>query len=309
LLIGDLTEFEYGAWRERLSACLPAGERLFVAHEDYERGSIDIALVANPPAGALSQLPNLRFIQSLWAGVDRLLSDPTLPAGVPIARLVDPNLTQGMVECVVAHVSCLHRQTPQYQRQQRSAEWRQLPQPSAMQRRVGILGLGQLGRAAAQALAGLGFDVAGWSATPRTVNGIKALHGAERLNELLGETEILVNLLPLTLQTTGILRRELFDALALGASVVNVARGGHLVEQDLLDGLDTGHISHAILDVFWTEPLPPDHPFWSHPRVSVFPHVAAATDPGSAARVAAENVAAFRAGRTPAGLVDRRKGY
>jgi glyoxylate/hydroxypyruvate reductase A len=309
LLIGDLTRSEYESWRERLSACLPASEKLFASDEDYERDDIDIALVANPPAGSLSQLPNLRFIQSLWAGVDRLLSDPTLPTDVPVSRLVDPNLTQAMVECVVAHVLFLHRQIPQYLGQQSSAEWKQWTQPLAMQRRVGMLGLGQLGGAAAQALSRLGFDVVGWSAAPRTVKGIRTLHSAERLNSVLRDTEILVNLLPLTPQTTGILRKELFHVLPRGASIINLARGEHLVEEDLIDALATGHISHAILDVFRTEPLPPQHPFWSHPRVSVFPHVAAATDPDSATQLAANNIAAFRAGRTPVFLVDRRKGY
>jgi glyoxylate/hydroxypyruvate reductase A len=309
LLIGDLTRSEYELWRGRLKACLPAGEQLVLPHEDYLSGDVDIALVANPPAGTLSQLPSLKFIQSLWAGVDRLLSDPALPREVPIARLVDPNLTQAMVECVVAHVLFLHRQTARYQRQQSSAEWRQLPQPSAMQRRVCVLGLGQLGRAAARAVASLGFSVVGWGATPRMVTGIKALHGAERLNSMLRDAEILVNLLPLTPQTAGILSKELFDALPHGASIINVARGGHLVEEDLLAALAAGQISHAILDVFQTEPLPPHHPFWTRPQVSIFPHVAAATDPDSAAQVAAQNIAAFRAGRTPVSLVDRVKGY
>jgi glyoxylate/hydroxypyruvate reductase A len=309
LLTGDLTRSEYEFWRERLGACLPAGEQVLVPHEGYKSREIDIALVANPPPGFLWKLPNLKFIQSLWAGVDGLLSDPTLPAAIPVARLVDPNLTQAMVECVVTHVLFLHRQTPRYLRQQSSGEWMQWTQPLAAQRRVGMLGLGELGRAAAQALSSLGFQVVGWSETPRTLNDIRALHGAERLDSVLSQTEILVNLLPLTPQTTGILRKELFQALPQGASIINVARGGHLIEEDLLAALATGQISHAILDVFRTEPLPPHHSFWSHPQVSVFPHVAAATDPDSAAQIAAQNIASFRAGRPPLSLVDRSKGY
>jgi glyoxylate/hydroxypyruvate reductase A len=309
LLIGDLNEFEYEQWRVRLTACLPAGEKLLLPYDDYLRDEIDIALVANPPAGSISQLKNLRFIQSLWAGVDRLLSDAALPSDIPIARLVDPNLTQAMTECAVAHVLFLHRQTPDYQLQQRSAEWRQRAQPLAKHRRVGVLGLGQLGGAAAHALTKIGFDVVGWSATPRTVEGVKALHGLKELNSVLSDTEILVNLLPLTVHTKGILRKQLFDALPQGASIINIARGAHLVEEDLLAALATGQISHAVLDVFQTEPLPANHPFWTHPRVVVFPHVAAVTDPTTAAQLAAQNIAAFRAGRTPDCLVDRRKGY
>ena len=308
LLVGEFSGEEYAQWRERLVACLP-GETLYVADEQYDAASIEIALVANPPAGSLAGLKNLRLIQSLWAGVDRLLSDPTLPENVPIVRLVDPNLTQAMRECALACVMVLHRQLPAYARQQAGREWKKLPQPLAQERRVGILGLGELGRAVAQALASLGFDVAGWSAGPRRVEGVESWSGAGGLARLLQRTDILVNLLPLTPQTSGILNAQLFASLPRGAAVINLARGGHLNEKDLLDALASGQLSHAILDVFREEPLSPQHPFWSHPRISVLPHVAAVTEVNTAAKIAAENIKAFRAGRMPGPLVDRAKGY
>lgn len=307
LLVGALDADEYAAWRAHLTQALP-DERIVLAGEPHDPDAVDAAFVANPPHGALAQYPNLRFIQSLWAGVDRLLGDPALP-DVPVARLVDPDLTQAMVEAVVAHVMALHRQTYAYARQQERCEWKQLDQPLARDRRIGILGLGELGAAVARALAALSFPVAGWSRSPRAVPSVQCLSGRDGIEALLARSDILVNLLPLTPDTTGILDARLLARLPNGASLVNVARGAHLVENDLLAALDGGRIDHAILDVFGEEPLPPAHPFWSHPRISVFPHVAAYSAPESAARIAAANVSAFREGRPVTGLVDRVRGY
>jgi glyoxylate/hydroxypyruvate reductase A len=308
LLVGALSPEEYAEWRHHLALHLP-DEALVLGIEAYDRHAVEIALVANPEPGLLARHPNLAFIQSLWAGVDRLLSDPLLPSGVPVARLVDPNLTQSMVECVLATVLVLHRQMPAYARQQARGLWRQLPQPVAAMRRVGLLGLGQLGRAAGLALAAIGFSVCGWSRNTHEVAGVTCLSGADGLPWLLERTDILVNLLPLTRDTEGILGRETFAHLPPGAAVVNLARGGHLVEQDLLDALAEGMLGHAILDVFREEPLPSAHPFWRHPKITVFPHVAAYSEPGTAAGIAAENVAAFRAGRPLRATVDRHAGY
>lgn len=308
LLIGEFSAQDYAHWRETLVAYLP-GDTLYLPDEDYDPACIDIAVVANPPSSSLAGLNNLLLIQSLWAGVERLLSDPTLPEHVPIVRLVDPNLAQAMSECALACVMVLHRQLPAYARQQARGEWKKLPQPTARERRIGILGLGELGRAVAQALVCLDFDVAGWSAGARRVEGVKCWSGASGLASLLQRTDILINLLPLTPDTSGILNAQLFARLPQGAAIINLARGGHLNENDLLDALASGHLSHAILDVFSEEPLPPQHPFWTHPRISVLPHVAAVTDVNTAAKIAADNIKAFRAGSMPAPLVDRAKGY
>jgi glyoxylate/hydroxypyruvate reductase len=307
-LIGHFSAQEYAHWRETLVAGLP-GESLHLPNEQYDPACIDIALVANPPAGSLAGLKNLLLIQSLWAGVDRLLSDRSLPEDVPIVRLVDPNLTQAMIECAGACVMFLHRQLPAYARQQAAREWKKLAQPIARERRVGILGLGELGRAVAQALASLAFDVGAWSAGSRRVEDIEVWSGASGLARLLQRTDILINLLPLTPHTSGILNAQLFARLPQGAAIINLARGGHLNENDLLDALASGQLSHAILDVFRDEPLPSQHPFWSHPGITVLPHVAAVTDVNTAAKIAVQNIKAFRAGSMPAPLVDRAKGY
>ena len=309
LLLGSLDAADYAAWRSHLVAQLPADETLVMPDDAFDADAIQIALVANPPPGGLTRYRNLRFVQSLWAGVEKLLADPTLPPNVTIARLVDPDLAQAMVEGVTAHVLALHRQAPVYAKAQFRREWTQLTQPLARDRRVGLLGLGELGRACAQALAAIGFDVAGWSVRPREIAGVRCFHGDDGKQALLARTDILVNLLPLTPQTQGILDNALFAQLPRGASIVNVARGAHLIEDDLLAALGTGQLDHAILDVFRSEPLPNDHPFWRHPGISVFPHVAAYSSPESAAAIAAANVRAFRAGAPLVGRVSRTNGY
>lgn len=308
LLLGALDAHEYANWRAHLAKHLSLAETLVSGDAPHDADAIDIALVANPPAGALARYGNLRFIQSLWAGVDRLLSDPALPK-VPVARLIDPDLTQAMIEGVVAHVLALHRQAPAYARQQVSREWVQRDQPLARERKVAILGLGELGAAVAQALASLGFDTCGWSRRARIVPGIESYAGAAGLDALLQKADILVNLLPLTPETTGLIDRSFLARLPRGASLVNVARGAHVVDADLLAALDAGHVDHATLDVFRDEPLPQGHRFWSHPRVTITPHVAAYSAPASAARLAAANVAAFRQGLPVKGLVDSSRGY
>ena len=192
---------------------------------------------------------------------------------------------------------------------QELAIWHELEQPTAAERRIGILGLGDLGQAAARALVGLGFAVAGWGRRPRELPGVATYSGTTGLATLLGQTDILVNLLPLTAETAGLLDAATLAQLPTGASLINVARGGHVVEADLLVALDSGRIAHAILDVFAEEPLPPAHPFWRHPRVTVVPHVAAYSDARSGAALVAANVARFRAGQPVAHVVDWGAGY
>lgn len=281
-------------------------------HQDLtpeQVGSIEIAVVANPLPGLLCQLPRLRFIQSLWAGIDGLLADTSLPGQVPVARLVDPSLADAMAEAVVLHVLALHRQMPAYRRQQAARQWLMHKQPLAPRRRVGFLGLGEMARRSIAALAPLRFDVAGWSRRAATVDGVTTFHGDTGLGLMLARTDILVNLLPLTAQTRGILGAATFGQLPRGASIINFGRGGHQVPADIVASLDSGQLDHAVLDVFETEPLPADDPLWTHPGITVTPHVAATTDPVSAARCVALNIAAFRAGGMVTGLVDVTAGY
>jgi glyoxylate/hydroxypyruvate reductase A len=310
MLTGELSPREYELWRIALRAHLPPGEALVLGGAACaDESAVEVALVANPPRGELAKYPNLRFIQSLWAGVDRLLGDPTLPENIPIARLVDPSMAQSMVESVVAATLFVHRQFPAYLRQQQQAQWHQLPQTMASRCNVTILGYGQMGRPAASALAALGFPVAAWGQHERNERTVDYASGPAGLQQLLRNTRILVNLLPLTRSTAGILNARLFEQLPRGAALINLGRGRHLNEEDLLAALRAQRLEHAVLDVFREEPLPPDHPFWSHPHVTVLPHVAASTDPESAAPVVVRNIAAFRAGEPVTGLVTRALGY
>lgn len=271
--------------------------------------AVEYALVWAPPPGLLATLPNLKAVFSVGAGVDALLADPDLP-GVPLVRMVEPGLTEGMTDYVCQQVLHWHRRGPLFARQQREAVWRPvLHQKLARERKVGILGMGTLGSDAARTLAALRFDVAGWSRTPKSVPGVQSFHGSEGLAPFLARTEILVCLLPLTPETDGILDRRLFSALPRGAVVINAARGRHLVEQDLLAALDSGQLAGATLDVFREEPLPHTHPFWSHPKIVVTPHIAAITQPRTAVKQVVEGIRRHRAGQPLEHVVDRDRGY
>jgi glyoxylate/hydroxypyruvate reductase A len=272
-------------------------------------GEIDYALVWRPEPGLLAALPNLRLILSLGAGIDHILRDPQLPAEVPIVRLVDPYLTDAMSEYVVLRVLALHRRDLDYRAQQQAGIWRELPQKNAGERPVGILGFGEIGHDAGRRLAALGFPVSGWSRSEKTVAGFRIYAGVDGLPRLLAGSEILVCLLPLTAATEGILCARSFAALPRGAGLVNAGRGGHLVEDDLIPALDAGQLSGAALDVFSEEPLPPGHPFWRHPRITVTPHIAGTTNPTTAAAIVLENIRRCEAGRPLLNEVDRTKGY
>ena len=297
LLCGDIDDAERCAWLDALAAALPEAEWLDLAAARRASDTVQAAVVANPPPGSLQGLPRLRLIQSLWAGVDRLLSDATLPPGVPIARMVDPALSAAMAETALWAVLALHRDFFVYARQQRQALWQVHAQRRADEVRVLVMGQGEMGRAATARIAALGYAVRGWrrDGTP--------------LADALALTDIAINLLPLTVQTRGLLNKAFFAALPLGASIVNLGRGAHVVDADLLAALDSGHPRHAVLDVFHTEPLPATHPYWQHPQVTVLPHAAAQTDPRSAAAVAACNLRAVRDGSPVQHLVLPERGY
>jgi glyoxylate/hydroxypyruvate reductase A len=270
---------------------------------------IDAALVWKPQPGLLASLPNLKLIVSLGAGVDHLLADATTPRHVPIARLVDPYMTEAMSEYVLTQVLRIHRQDFAYRAQQRERVWRERPQPNALERRVGVLGLGELGSDAARKLSVLGFEVAGWSRRERRLPGMESFHGADGLIALARRSDILVCLLPLTRETAGLLDARLVAAMPRGGAIVNAARGPHLVEADLLAALESGQLSAAVLDVFAEEPLPKDHPFWSHEKIIVTPHAAAATHAPTAAAGVAENLRRLGDGRPLINLIDAASGY
>jgi glyoxylate/hydroxypyruvate reductase A len=299
-------------WWRALTDALPHDEWIDAAAAGTSSAAwreADVAVVANPQPGRLVGCTRLRLIQSLWAGVDRLLADATLPAAVPIARMVDPAMNQAMAETATWAVLSLHRRAFDYAAQQRQTQWRALPQKRADEVAVLVLGLGQMGATTASRLAALGYRVTGWSARPKTVGGIATSAGRAALPAALGGADIVVNLLPLTDDTRGLFDRASLARMRPGAALVNLARGAHVVEKDLLVALNSGHLAHAVLDVFDAEPLPATHVFWFHPHVTVWPHAAAQTDLRTAAAVVAANVEAVRRGEPPAHLVDRARGY
>jgi glyoxylate/hydroxypyruvate reductase A len=295
-------------WLPALRKAMPALE-VRVWPEIGDPAEIDYAIVWKPPAGMLAGLPNLKVIYSLGAGIDAMLLDPTLPAGVPLVRMVDLSLTEGMIEYVAEQVLAIHRQARTYREHQAAGRWQQHDQPLARDVKVGILGLGTLGGAVARALKGLNFGVAGWSRSPKAVEGVECFAGAAQLDDFLARSQILVCLLPLTTETEDILDARLFAALPQGAWVVNAGRGPQLVDADLIAALDSGHLAGAVLDVFRTEPLPADHPFWTHPKIVLTPHIAANNNAHYATLRLAEQVARFERGEPMDDVVDRSRGY
>ena len=257
----------------------------------------------------LRRYPNLKLIVSMGAGVDHLLRAPGPPPGIPVARLKDVLLTSAMAEWVLLNVLRFHRQDPEYRALQQRKEWLELSAPSTSERRIGILGIGELGSASARVLGSLGFPVMGWSRSTKMLPGVQTFHGADGLMAMAAQTDILICLLPLTPETRGVLNAKLLSALPRGAYVINGARGGHMVAEDMLAALDSGHIAGAALDVFEPEPLPPESPFWSHPKVFLTPHAASITIPSSVAPQVVENIHNMRDGRPLINLVDFSLGY
>jgi glyoxylate/hydroxypyruvate reductase A len=367
LLACSFDSAEWAAWLPCLHEALP-GQTWHRADEaasltSAQRAAVDVAIVANPRPGQLGGYPGLRLIQSLWAGVDRLLDDSTLPADVALARMVDPAMSSAMAETALWAVLSLHRGFFGYARQQAQAHWHQLEQRRADEVQVLVAGQGELGRHVTQRLHGQGYRVTGWSRTPK-LDGVAPdaspapwsipshapstspspspspsawlassastasspwllAAGAEAWPALAAQADVVINLLPLTPATRGFFDAARLAGLRRGAGFVNLARGAAVVDADLLGALDSGQIGHAVLDVFQHEPLDPAHPYWRHPAVTVLPHVAALTDPRSAARIAAANVQALRASiaadataraaslpvATLVGRVDRQRGY
>ena len=247
-----------------------------------------------------------KLVQSLWAGVEAVVGNATQTQ--PLARMVDPGLTEGMVEWCVGHV-LRHHLGIDRDIGRTDGVWEPLPPPLARDRSVTILGLGALGGAVGQALAALNFPVTGWSRSPKTVAGLTCLSGEDGLARSLDRASIVVLLLPLTGATENLMNADRLARMARGGVLINPGRGPLIDDAALIAALDAGHLAHATLDVFRTEPLPPEHPFWAHPKVTVTPHIASATRPASAARVVAENIRRGEAGEPFLHLVDRAAGY
>ena len=296
-------------WRTALLAEDP-GLDIRMFPDAGDPAAIEAAVVwTSHDMAELRRYPNLRLIVSMGAGVDHLLRPPGPPPGVPVARLKDARLTQGMTEWAVLNVLRFHRQDLEYRALQAERRWEELPAPETSSRRVGILGLGELGGAAAAALLALGFPVMGWSRAPKQRPGVECFHGPVGFDTMLGRSDVLLCLLPLTPETRGILNRRALGLLPRGAYLLNAARGGHVVQEELLAALESGQVAGAALDVFEPEPLPSDHPFWAHPRVVMTPHAASITIPSSAAPQVVENLRRARTGRPLINLVDLGAGY
>jgi glyoxylate/hydroxypyruvate reductase A len=313
MLLVALSGWNVEQWVERLRKKMP-GREIVALGEPFDRRSVHYAVSWKHPAGSLANLPNLSAIFSLGAGVDFLFNDDRLP-DVPIYRVVDSDLTNRMSEYVVMHCLMLLRQTRRYEAQQREKLWDDDRfQPAAADVRVGIMGMGELGQDAAHKLKMMGFQVAGWSRTPKQIEGVTTYAGETGLPEFLGRTDILVVLLPLTPQTRGIIDERVIRGLAqdgrLGKpALINAGRGGLQKETDILKTLNDGVLGHAVLDVFETEPLPRDSLLWTHPLVTVTPHNAAMSDPDAIGALVARQIAKLEAGQEPDYRVDRQRAY
>ena len=270
---------------------------------------IEIALAWKPERGLLATMKNLKLIVSLGMGVDHLLADDKLPADVPIVRIMDEGLVGQMSEYALFWALRHHREIERYAELQRQRKWQPLDFIDTIHRRVGVMGLGTIGQDVAKKFAALGFPTAGWSRTEKTLPGIETFCGAEGFTKFLARSDILVDVLPLTRDTRGLLNAKAFAALPKDAYFINMARGGHVVDDDLLAALDSGHLSGAALDVFNTEPLPADHRYWTHPKVLVTPHIAGATNPRTASPGVIENIKRLRSGQPLIHRVDPKTGY
>ncbi|MFN0039428.1 MAG: 2-hydroxyacid dehydrogenase [Burkholderiales bacterium] len=295
-------------WRQILARVFPT-----LPFCEYSEGvdldEVRYVLAWNPPAGVLARMPNLRAVLWLGAGVDRLLADRSLPPNLPIIRLMDAGFAQQMAEYATYAVLHFQRRMGEYAVQQQDGRWQPLPEPIARDWPVGVLGLGAIGAAVARRIAQMGFPVSGWRGREAAVEGVSVYTGEAGLRQVLARSQVLINVLPLTTQTENILNARAFSLLPRGAFLVNIARGGHVVERDLIAALDSGQLSGAMLDVFREEPLPSQHPFWRHPKIVVTPHVAAQTNPVLAQAQIVESLRLLEHGEWPKGLVNRARGY
>ncbi len=296
------------AWGAALRAVMPELD-LRVWPDTGRVEDVVAALVWRHPDGALNAFPNLKLVVNLGAGVDPIFADPHLPRDIPIVRLVDPELTRGMTEYVVLHVLALHRRLPELAEAQHAARWHYIHPADTRRTRVGLMGLGNLGSHAADMLARIGFKVSGWSRTSKQVAGVECFHGRDQLPGFLKDCDIVVCLLPLTAATENLIDATVFAAMRDGSAFINAGRGRVVVDEHLLAALDSGHLRHAVLDVFRDEPLPPGHRYWRHPRVTITPHNATAGYPQTAAPQIVDNIRRVLAGQAPVNVVDRAAGY
>jgi len=295
-------------WISSLQEALPQ-EEFRTDPNATDLSDVDVALFAHKEPGLYARLPNLRLIIALQAGVDSLLSDPELPDDIPITRAGRPQGDQMIAEYVLLHVLRHHRNMPFFLANQRAVIWEKPDVLNASERRVGFLGLGVIAMPCATLVRDVGFQVAAWTRNPKSVSGIENFQGADGLEPFLARCDIVVNVLPLTADTENILSARTFAMLPKGAAIINIGRGQHVVDDDLIASLEAGHLAAATLDVYRQEPLPTDHPFWTHPAITMMPHTARKSRPEHVAPQVAENIRRVRAGEPLLQLVDRDAGY
>ncbi|MBR1188112.1 glyoxylate/hydroxypyruvate reductase A [Bradyrhizobium sp. AUGA SZCCT0160] len=313
LVRGGTDNWAASRWMKRFGDVCPDRSIVEMPDPSFDPAEVHYAAVWKPKPGELAAFRNLRIIFNLGAGVDALMVDTTLP-DVPLVRVAVPDLTERMTEYVVLHALMHHRQELYLRESQRVKRWSPQPQWAAGAITVGIMGLGALGANAAGVLGHVGFKVVGWSRSPKQIAGVPCFHGEQQLDAFLRQTDILVALLPLTADTRGILNRGVFEKLnrssPMGAPVlINAGRGASQNEADILSCLEDGTLGGASLDVYVTEPLPADSPFWTHPKVVLTPHNAADTDPEEISKYVAQQIERFEAGGALENVVDRGRGY
>ncbi|MBS0274097.1 MAG: glyoxylate/hydroxypyruvate reductase A [Proteobacteria bacterium] len=299
-----------GLWTAPLAEMAPDLNVVVQGRDEYDPKAIDYALGFRPETGLLASLPNLKAVFSLGAGVDGFLVDPNYPKRIPLVRFVDHQLSREMAQYCVMHALIHHRQQRLFDTFQKEKKWRQsVPPRRTDDTRIGVLGIGEIGTIVAKRLRDHDFKMAGWSRTRKQIPGVESFAGHEELQKFLNRSDILICLLPLTADTRHILNAKAFSQLPKDAFVINVARGGHLKEDDLIAAIDSGHLSGATLDVFETEPLPDSSPLWSHHKITVTPHVAAISDPRVMAKNAVDGIARHKVGKPLDNVVDFARGY
>ena len=294
-------------WAHRLAQYLPSIQFVDLMSDDALKA--DVALVWAPPPGRLAALPYLRGVIMQGQGVDHMMADISVPRDIPLVRLVDPDMSAALSHWAILAALDFWRDGSYYRAQQREKIWAPKPQRPAQGGIVGVMGVGAIGSVIATRFAGLGFRVKGWARTRRQLDRVAVYIGMGELDKFLKDVQILVSVLPLTPQTRGIMNADLFNKLAPGACVINGGRGPQIVDADLLAALESGQVGAAVLDVFEKEPLPVSHPFWSHDKVAVWPHVAAQTNPETVAQQVAAAIDAIMAGKAPVNQVDWQRGY
>ncbi len=276
---------------------------------ERRKEDVEFVLCWNHPEGVLADYPNLQCICSMGAGIDHLSNDAFFPKDLPVVRLVDPLLAQSMFEYICAVVMFHFRELDVYKAQQGQSNWLQQPPKSIFQTTIGIMGLGNIGKYSASKFSDIGFNVIGWSRTKKSIKGVKSYTGEDQLEEFLSQASILICLLPLTNETRGILNLKNFNKLPQGAYLVNVARGEHLVDEDLIMALNEGQLRGACLDVFREEPLVKSHPFWNHSKILLTPHCASITDPISVAPQVVQNYRLMQDSKPLLNQVNLLRGY